>query len=43
MNKSPEYNQQQTVPKQLRSEVEESGIMYLPKPGEKTGYCSNFI
>ena len=31
MNKSSQYNQQQTEPKQCKSEVEE--FKYLPKPG----------
>ena len=31
MNKSSQYNQQQTEPKQCKSEVEE--FTYSPKPG----------
>ena len=33
MNKSPQYNQQ-TDPKQCKSEIEENCIMNLPKPGK---------
>ena len=37
MSKSSQYNhQQQTVPKQFKSEVEESGITCFPKPGNWT-------
>ena len=36
MSKSSQDNQQQTVPKQFKSEVEESGIACFPKPGNWT-------
>ena len=36
MNKSSQYNQQQTEPKQCKSEAEELAT-YSPKP--QTGHC----
>ena len=33
MNKSPQYNQQ-TEPKQCKSDVEKISLMHLPKPGK---------
>ena len=38
MNKSPQYNQQQTVPKQCKSEVDELRII-----DQETVHCSIHI